>query len=103
MQADPAGVLPGATEAGEGQLQGAGGRMEAQPLGAEVLQQQPADAKPERVTARQQNPRPAGRECVRNPLRPASIPPLIFFVPFRKKSLPSQFMRDGTKIKGRRE
>ena len=52
MEADPAGVLPGAAEAGKGQLQGAGAGMEAQLLCAQALQQAAADAEPEGVATR---------------------------------------------------
>ena len=53
VQADPSGVLPGARQTREGQLQGAGSRMKPQALGAKALNQQPADAKPEGVSTGQ--------------------------------------------------
>jgi hypothetical protein len=51
VEADPAGVLPGATDPGEGELQGGGGRVEAQPLRRQMLEEQPTDAEPEGVAA----------------------------------------------------
>ena len=62
MQAHPTGVLPGPAEAGKGQLQGAGGRVKAQLVGGEVLQQHPADAKPEGVAAGEQHRRAPHRQ-----------------------------------------
>ena len=56
MQAHPAGVVPGATNPGEGELQGSGCRMKPQLLGREFLQQQTADAVPEGIATGQQHP-----------------------------------------------
>ena len=53
MQADPASVLPGSADAGKGQLQRAGGWMEAQRRRTQLLDQQPADAEPERIATGQ--------------------------------------------------
>ena len=58
VQADPAGVLPGAAEAGKGQLQRAGGGVKAQLGRRKALQQQATDAKPKRVATREQHRRP---------------------------------------------
>ena len=57
VQADPTGVLPGATNASEGQLQRGGGWLEPQPLSAKPLQQQPSNAKPERIATGQHHHR----------------------------------------------
>ena len=57
MEADPAGVLPGAADAGKGQLHRRGRRLEDQGSGAKALQQQAADAEPEGIAACQ-NHRP---------------------------------------------
>ena len=62
MQAHPTGVLPGPAEAGKGQLQGAGGWVKTQLAGGEVLQQQPADAKPQGVAAGEQHRRAPRRQ-----------------------------------------
>jgi len=53
VEADPAGVLPRTGQPGEGELQGAGGGVEAQTLGAQSLDQEPANAEPEGVTTGQ--------------------------------------------------
>ena len=57
MQAHPAGVLPGPSQAGEGQLQGGGGGMEAEAPGGQMLEQQAADAEPEGIAAGQHDHR----------------------------------------------
>ena len=53
MQAYPCGVLPGAANPGEGQLQRGGGWVKAQTRAAEPIPQHAADAKPEGIAARQ--------------------------------------------------
>ena len=53
MQAHPAGVLPGAADAGKRQLQGGGGRMEAQPFTPQACTEAAADAEPERIATGQ--------------------------------------------------
>ena len=67
VQADPCGVLPGAAQAGEGQLQGGGGRVEAEALGGKVLQQQPTDPEPEGIAAGEQHHPLTSREGLLQP------------------------------------
>ena len=59
MQRKPLGVLPRPPQAGKGQLHRAGAGMKAQLRNREMLQQQAANAKPERITTGQQHGAPA--------------------------------------------
>ena len=57
VEAHPGGVLPGAANAGKGQLQRGGGWVKAQTRSAEPIPQHAADAKPEGIAACQHHPR----------------------------------------------
>ena len=53
VQAHPVGVLPGAPDAGEGQLQRCGGGMKPQPLCPDAVAKDAPQAEPERIAAGQ--------------------------------------------------
>ena len=53
MEADPAGVLPGATDSGKRQLKGRRCWMKPQPIGRQAVRQDSADAEPQGVAARE--------------------------------------------------
>jgi hypothetical protein len=77
--------------------------MEAQPFRAEVLQQQPADAEPERVAAGQQHHRPARRQGLlqraENLLGPIAGQKLGAGVPRRDAASPLFLLPPGSKLR----